>query len=71
MSELVGARVRIAAGPCAGAIGVVTEVKRAPGNPKVIVGEFRVEFEPPVYLPTAGRLNAVWRRATDLEVVSK
>jgi hypothetical protein len=69
MSELVGQRVKILAGPCSGLIGVVTEFKRAVSG--AFTGEFRIEFSPPVHVKSVGALDAVWLKTTDLEVVSK
>jgi hypothetical protein len=63
--------VRVTVGPCAGHIGVVTGVKAHPSKADVTIGEFRVEFAPPIHLPAIGALNAVWRRPADFEVVGK
>jgi hypothetical protein len=72
MSEaLIGARVRIVSGPCAGFVGVVTATKKHPAKADVTIGEYRIAFDPPAYLPTAGRLDAVWRRPIDFTVVAK
>lgn len=54
MSEaLIGARVRIVSGPCAGFVGVVTATKKHPAKADVTIGEYRIAFDPPAYLPTA------------------
>jgi hypothetical protein len=37
----------------------------------VTIGEYSIAFDPPAYLPTAGRLDAVWRRPVDFTVVAK
>ena len=67
MSDLIGRQVKILAGPCAGATGMVTEVKRAVSG--AFTGEFRVAFSPAVHVKSVGSIEAIWRKPTDLEVI--
>jgi hypothetical protein len=64
----LGKRVQVTAGACAGRVGVIKGAKTLPGRADAMTGEFRVEFSPPIHLPTAGYLNAVWRRPTEFIV---
>jgi hypothetical protein len=45
--------------------------QEASAKADVTIGEYSIAFDPPAYLPTAGRLDAVWRRPVDFTVVAK
>jgi hypothetical protein len=69
--EFIGKRVRVISGPAAGHVGVVTEakvVRLSADSSLEKTGEFRIEFTPPIYLASAGWLEAVWRRPSDFTV---
>jgi hypothetical protein len=70
MSEaLIGARVQVLAGACAGLVGAVTDIKRHANKVGETNAEYRLEFRPPAHVPTVGRMSAVWCRYTDFMVV--
>jgi hypothetical protein len=71
MSSLIGTRVCITSGLCAGQLGVIRGAKEHPARADTALTEYQIEFSPPLRLPGPGSLNAVWLKPSDFAIVAK